>query len=46
MLGLTVLAFVMVWAVLLLGAESPEDAPRRGERQLVANERGEPAPRS
>jgi hypothetical protein len=46
MLLLTVLAFVMVWGVLLLGADVPEDAHSWGERELTADERGERIRRS
>jgi hypothetical protein len=41
MLLLTLLAFVMVWGVLLLGADEPDDARRWGERELTPTERGE-----
>ncbi len=46
MLLLTLLAFVMVWGVLVLGADVPEDGPAWGERELTPAERGERTRRS
>jgi hypothetical protein len=46
MLLLTLLAFVMVCGVLVLGADAPENPHRGGERELTPAERGRGEARS